>query len=306
MKRKSGDILGYLSRSSRARTTPLKRIIYRESLASFSSLPKQVFLAYIYIAALIFMVSAAGLPKYFLVIGLFLGVLVVIWDETKRLSSLDRYKAIKNRTTLLVKVDKNMNSDVLEMLRQLKGMNEEDVAWMHKVGFKVHIKPDGILIHEKEPINSLYIVLSGKFEVSTTSKKKFVFRNLSSDKVSLSVVDSQVIGEMSFVEEQNYLPSATVKAMSDSWVWSIPKSVLKKKLEDDSLFASRFYKVLTLILANRLRSTNELRAVSENQVKREQRQFNLFPKLSQQDMLPIADVTPGLALFMFDYDCSVV
>jgi len=290
-----------------------KKSLYRDSLSAFSSLPKQALFVYVYFFALAFLASVVVFFRHFLLIGIFLGAMWVFWDELNHLASTDRARLKKAKNALLVEVDTSMNSDILKLLRQLEGMTEEDVIWMSEVGSEKQIEPDEILIHEKQPIGALYIVLGGRFEVSTTSSNRVSLGNLDVDKVRLSVVDSQIIGEMSFVKKQDYLPSATVKAVSKSRVWSIPKSVLTEKIKDDPNFGVRFYQVLALILVNRLHSANELSVANRSKpsnepwtVKTTKWIFSLFFRPKQPNTSSFVDLTPGMLLVMFDQNVASV
>jgi CRP/FNR family cyclic AMP-dependent transcriptional regulator len=58
---------------------------------------------------------------------------------------------------------------------------------------------------------------------------------------------------MSFVD--GLPPSATVTALEPTVVLRVPWDKLNEKLQQDTWFASRFYKALTILLSSRLRST---------------------------------------------------
>jgi CRP/FNR family cyclic AMP-dependent transcriptional regulator len=61
-----------------------------------------------------------------------------------------------------------------------------------------------------------------------------------------------MVGEMSFVDARP--PSASVVALEDSLVLSIPVAALRDRLNDPP-FAARFYRALAVFLADRLRNT---------------------------------------------------
>ncbi|NEP32773.1 MULTISPECIES: cyclic nucleotide-binding domain-containing protein [Moorena] len=101
-----------------------------------------------------------------------------------------------------------------------------------------------VLIHEGESINALYIVLDGILTVSVEAWKSREIARLS---------NGEVVGEMSFVKD--HPPSATVKALEDSIVWSIDRAKLTHKLEKDPRFAARFYRLLAAAIADRIHLT---------------------------------------------------
>jgi CRP/FNR family transcriptional regulator, cyclic AMP receptor protein len=72
------------------------------------------------------------------------------------------------------------------------------------------------------------------------------------DKEIAQLRAGDIVGEMSFVDA--HPPSASVVALEDSLVLSIPSASLRERLKDPP-FASRFYRSLAVFLANRLRNT---------------------------------------------------
>ncbi|MHC5731296.1 MAG: cyclic nucleotide-binding domain-containing protein, partial [Nostoc sp.] len=60
----------------------------------------------------------------------------------------------------------------------------------------------------------------------------------------------EIIGETSFIDAR--LPAATVRATEDSLVLSIQRQKLAVKLQQDIGFASRFYRVIAILLSHRL------------------------------------------------------
>jgi CRP-like cAMP-binding protein len=65
----------------------------------------------------------------------------------------------------------------------------------------------------------------------------------------------EILGELSFLDSRP--PSATVTALTEISVLSIPRSLLSVKLEEDLGFAARFYRALGIFLASRLRRTQK-------------------------------------------------
>ena len=280
---------------------PTRNSLYRDLVSSLVSLPKQAFFTYLYCFILVFTLSVVDFLKPFLlIVGVLLGLILISWSEVNRLASTVGFKFRENVEALLVEVEMDIRRDVPEMLRQLKGLTREDIIWMIQVGAEKKILPNEVLIHEQQPIDALYIILSGTFEVSTTNRKKFSPPKFSPEEVRLSIVDSQIIGEMSFIREDSYLPSANVKAIKESWVWSIPRSVLRDKIARESDFAARFYKFLGFILADRLDSSNKLRSASESAKSDKQKRWRLFHRQRPLDSYPLTNLTPGMLLFMID------
>lgn len=132
-------------------------------------------------------------------------------------------------------------SKVLVILGEL---SDRDLDWMLANGIRNHLTAGTILIYESKPIDALYIVLEGTLSVSVAA--------LGNREIGV-IGTGEVLGEMSFVDGR--LPSATVKAIEDCLVLSIPRRLLSEKLEQDVLFSLRFYRAITKFLSTRLRGT---------------------------------------------------
>ncbi len=121
-------------------------------------------------------------------------------------------------------------------------LSERDLDWLLATGSRQEIAAGTVLIQEEEPIDALYIVLDGTLMVSIAA--------LGGKEIS-KIGCGEVLGEMSFVDD--HPPSATVKAIENSVLLAIPRQQLAEKLQQDVLFALRFYRAITKFLSNRLR-----------------------------------------------------
>jgi len=131
-----------------------------------------------------------------------------------------------------------------KVLFLLGQVSDEDIEWMLSVGHIAAIRAGRTLITEGHDVDAVYIVLDGTFSVSVAALSNREINRLSS---------GEVVGEMSFVDARP--PSATVTAVDNSHVFAIPRAELANKLEQDTGFAARFYRALTLFLSDRLRSS---------------------------------------------------
>lgn len=129
-----------------------------------------------------------------------------------------------------------------KVLFLLGELNDDDIDWLLQTGTRQQIATGTVLIKEGQPIDALYILLTGTFSVSIAELDNREIARLST---------GDVVGEMSFLD--NRLPSATVQAVENSLVLSIPRRELAKKLQLDIGFAYGFYRALATILSNRLR-----------------------------------------------------
>jgi CRP/FNR family cyclic AMP-dependent transcriptional regulator len=131
---------------------------------------------------------------------------------------------------------------VKKVLFILGELSDRDLDWMLATGSRQEIAAGTVLIQEEEPIDALYIVLDGTLMVSIAA--------LGGREIS-KIGCGEVLGEMSFVDD--HPPSATVKAIENSVLLAIPRQQLADKLQQDVLFALRFYRAITKFLSNRLR-----------------------------------------------------
>jgi CRP/FNR family cyclic AMP-dependent transcriptional regulator len=120
-------------------------------------------------------------------------------------------------------------------------LNDTDIHWLASKGTKMVFAEGVELIRRGSPIRHLYIVLDGRLSVEVGELKV------------ATLIAGEVIGEISFVDSR--APLASVVAQIPTIVLGIETSLLKKKLEADSQFGSRFYRAIALFLADRLRST---------------------------------------------------
>lgn len=124
-------------------------------------------------------------------------------------------------------------------------LNDADIDWLVAAGSRREIAPGLTLIDEGKAIDSVFLVIDGAFAVRT--------RALGGREIA-RLMSGEVMGEMSFVDQAP--PSATVQSLEPSFVLDIPRRRLNAKLAQDSAFAARFYRALSMFLAARLRSTN--------------------------------------------------
>ncbi|MBD2483347.1 cyclic nucleotide-binding domain-containing protein [Planktothrix sp. FACHB-1365] len=123
-------------------------------------------------------------------------------------------------------------------------LNDRDIDWIVTQGKREVLQAGTVLIEEDQPLDALYIVLSGTLNVCVAALENQVVGKIGG---------GEILGEMSFVDGR--LPSATVQAVEECCVLSISRSLLSQKLEEDVLFSLRFYRAITKFLSSRLRAT---------------------------------------------------
>jgi CRP/FNR family transcriptional regulator, cyclic AMP receptor protein len=123
----------------------------------------------------------------------------------------------------------------------LSELNNDDLNWILQKGKKENLAAQQTLIYKGRRINALYIILRGTLSVSIDSKEL------------ARLGHGEIVGEISFID--NRPPTATVQALEESQVLSIPHLQLSLKLQKDEGFAARFYHGLLLCLSDRMRGT---------------------------------------------------
>jgi CRP/FNR family cyclic AMP-dependent transcriptional regulator len=133
---------------------------------------------------------------------------------------------------------------VLYMLGQL---SDENIEWMIAKGKRENAPAGTVLIEEGKPSDLVYIVLDGLLGVFVKTGKG---ENLIAQRST-----GEILGEMSFIDDRP--PTATVKTIEKSVLFTLPKPILAEKLEEDRDFAARFYRGIAVSLSYRLRESME-------------------------------------------------
>lgn len=121
-------------------------------------------------------------------------------------------------------------------------LSDADVTWLARAGTRRHVAHGEVLIREGEATDALYILLDGIFRVTAAG-----VGNLA------ELGAGEVVGEMSFVDSAP--PSATVVADGPGLVLAVDKDRIHGRIVEDQGFGLRFYKALSIFLADRLRGT---------------------------------------------------
>ena len=132
-------------------------------------------------------------------------------------------------------------------------LNDSDIDWLIASGAKREVPSGDMLVREGVAIDSVFLVLDGRFSVTVTA--------LGGREVA-QLMSGEIVGEMSFVDSNP--PSASVRALELSFVLAVPRVRLTAKLTSDTGFAARFYRALAVFLASRLRSTVATLGYSSN------------------------------------------
>lgn len=145
-----------------------------------------------------------------------------------------------------------------DMLFVLAELHDSDIDWMIACGVPQKIPANQVVIHETSPVDALYIILSGRMSlcVSDDERNPLVraFAAIEGNEIIgreiARLSKGEIVGETPFIDGR--LPSTTVKAIEDSIVLSISRHQLALKLQQDIGFSSRFYKIISILMSNRL------------------------------------------------------
>lgn len=129
-----------------------------------------------------------------------------------------------------------------KVLYILGHLTDEDVEWLAQAGERQALETNDILIAQGVQTDRLSIVLDGALEVRMDGIGRVA-----------ELRAGEVVGEMSMID--NHPPSASVAALKRSTILSIDMALLQSRLDEDTAFASRFYKALAIFLSSRMRST---------------------------------------------------
>jgi len=171
----------------------------------------------------------------------------------------DRLEKIVNQlghSTLVLSQPK-----IREILFVFAELRDSDIDWLIVAGSVNRIAAGTVLMTGGRPVDALHILLDGKLTLSISEDERNplarAFSNLeggetTSERELARLSRGDIVGETSFVEAPP--SSATVKALEESLVLSIPRGRLAAKLLHDLGFAARFYRVLAVLLADKQRA----------------------------------------------------
>lgn len=120
-------------------------------------------------------------------------------------------------------------------------LSDSDMDWLAQAGDRLRLPAGAELIVEGRSIAAMYILLEGQMSVRVHQTE---VARLSS---------GEILGELSLIDARP--ASATVTAITDAVLIGFDHARLRRKLESDTGFGSRFYQAMSIFLADRLRSS---------------------------------------------------
>lgn len=143
-------------------------------------------------------------------------------------------------------------------------LSDSDVDWMLYSGQLEEVKADEIIISAGRQVESLYVILQGTISVSVSEEKKnplsSIFAALESEQKTdeslkreiARLSKGELMGELAFLDTS--LSSSTYVALENSTVFKIPRQKFLLKLEQDIGMAARFYRIVVMLLSERLQN----------------------------------------------------
>ena len=141
-------------------------------------------------------------------------------------------------------------------------LSDSDVDWMLGVGRLEEVKAQQVLIRTGEQIENLYVILQGTLAVFAKEQQPnrlvSLFAALESDEETdeslateiVRLERGEIIGEA--ITLDNPISTYTLRALEKSMLLRIPQRQLLVKLQQDVGTASRFYRVVAMLLSGRL------------------------------------------------------
>ncbi|MBE9013492.1 cyclic nucleotide-binding domain-containing protein [Pseudanabaenaceae cyanobacterium LEGE 13415] len=146
---------------------------------------------------------------------------------------------------------------IREVLFIFAGLSDSDIGWMIAAGKAARVPAGTVLIHGGRPVEALHILLDGKMAASVSEDVNNplvrAFSNLENteapERELAQLSRGDIVGETPFIEASP--PAVSIRAIEDSIVLTIPRWRLSAKLLSDVGFASRFYRVLAILMTEK-------------------------------------------------------
>jgi CRP/FNR family transcriptional regulator len=130
----------------------------------------------------------------------------------------------------------------------LEDLSKTDLAKIAKITKQLSFKKGDIIFREKDETRGLYLLISGKVEVSKITQDGW--------KQTLAVLESEhFFGELSIIEHRRH--EAKAVALENTELLLISRKDFEKMEKHDVALTSKLMKKLVLILSMNLRRMNE-------------------------------------------------
>ena len=138
-----------------------------------------------------------------------------------------------------------------ELLKQqvlLQDIDEGGLTRIANIAKQVTIKKDEQLFKEQDNTHGLWLIHSGKIEISRVTADGW--------RQTLVVLPAgHFFGELSILENRNHV--ATAVALEDTDLLLIPKEEFEKMMEEDCALALNIVKRIAIVMSKNLRRMND-------------------------------------------------
>jgi CRP-like cAMP-binding protein len=138
--------------------------------------------------------------------------------------------------------------DVLKEQVLLQDIDEAGLNKIAKITQQVTIKKGEPLFKEKDDTKGMWLILSGKIEISRVTADGW-----RQTLVVLSV--GHFFGELSILENRKHVASAV--ALEDTELLLFPKEAFEKMMEEDCALALNIVKRIAIVMSKNLRRMND-------------------------------------------------
>ena len=150
---------------------------------------------------------------------------------------------IQQQNAMVHKFSGNVIEPLRKVLTLFSDLSESDVIWISNKGQLYRLNSEQILIRQGEIIPEIFLILAGDAIVSVQIDDK--------EKIVGSSTRGELLGEMSMVNSQYNLTTATVRAATGMETIGIDKAVLQDKIQSNTGFGMRFYRGMSRMLSQR-------------------------------------------------------
>ena len=150
---------------------------------------------------------------------------------------------IQQQNAMVHKFSGNVIEPLRKVLTLFSDLSESDVIWISNKGQLYRLNSEQILIRQGEIIPEIFLILAGDAIVSVQIDDK--------EKIVGSSTRGELLGEMSMVNSQYNLTTATVRAATGMETIGIDKAALKDKIQSNTGFGMRFYRGMSRMLSQR-------------------------------------------------------
>lgn len=151
-------------------------------------------------------------------------------------------------------MDEQQKQAIIQKIHELKGlrifynMHERDVFEVMKRSDVLQYKAGDVVFSEGDEDNSLYVIITGEFEIFSTTETGEPLRFFCAGQ-------GLIFGEMAFLDTQPR--SATIVATQDSEAFRFTRSDFDELMQVNTLTAVRFMMGVAEILSRRMRGANQ-------------------------------------------------